>query len=186
MRCPRCQQENPPGRGFCIKCAYPLPEEPHQPQQEPQQAPVMEPIRFDTPINNPYAAPYAMPKRRIGLGVASLILGILGLFDFYYTLIFATAGPQLVQQYLDAGILPEAASIFPDATYLAATCAVFYGFFGLVLGALGTIFGGIALSRFQKNPQLYRGKGTYIAGLILSIVVLIGSAVGFFMGITMI
>lgn len=180
MRCPRCQEENPAGRGFCIKCAYPLPEEP---RQEPQ-APVVEPIRFDM-SNNPYMTSNMRPKRQIGLGVASLVFGILGLFDLYFTLIFATSGPQLLQQYLDAGLLTGDILAMGDVTYLAATCALFYGFIGMVFGTLGTIFGGVAISRFQKNPQLYRGKGTYIAGLILSVVVLLGCAVGFFAGVTM-
>lgn len=179
MRCPRCQEENPPGRGFCIKCAYPLPEEPRQ--QQNMQQPV-EPIRFDMQPNA-YYAPNAVPKRTNGMGVAALVFGILGLFALYLTTIFSSVGPQLLQQYLEAGLI-DAVEGMGDGTTLAAICAVFYGFFGMLFGTLGTVFGGVGVSRVQKQPQAYRGKGVAIAGLIISVVVLVGCAIGFFAGIT--
>lgn len=178
MRCPRCQEENPPGRGFCVKCAYPLPEEP---RQQPQQPPV-EPIRFDMQPN-PYYAPNAVPKRSNAMGVVALVLGILGLFVLYVTLIFSTVGPQIVQQYLDAGLI-ETSLEFADGATLSAICSMVYGFFGILFGTIGTIFGGVGVSRVLKQPQVYRGKGVAVTGLVISVIVLVGCAIGFFTGIT--
>lgn len=94
MRCPRCNEENPEGRGFCIKCAYPLPETPQQNQQPP-----VEPIRFEQPTPNYYPQnvqgnPYPNPapvvrKRPVGLGIASLILGISALTAALWAILWA-------------------------------------------------------------------------------------------------
>jgi len=42
--------------------------------------------------------------------------------------------------------------------------------FGVVLGLLGIIFGGVAISKVKQNPQAYAGKGMAVAGLIIGIV----------------
>src|SRR5205814_3208644 len=41
--------------------------------------------------------------------------------------------------------------------------------YGLPFNLLGIIFSSIALSQIQKNPELEKGKGLAVAGLVLSI-----------------
>jgi Co/Zn/Cd efflux system component len=47
--------------------------------------------------------------------------------------------------------------------------------FGIVLGILAIIFGGVALSKIRKNPEV-SGRGMAIAGLVLGIVATVVTA----------
>lgn len=72
----------------------------------------------------------------------------------------------------------------PDNTYLTThwgatwgfVCAV-VGFFvaGVILGLLGIIFSGIALGQIAKNPEVYKGQGLAIAGLIIGMISFFGA-----------
>ncbi len=42
--------------------------------------------------------------------------------------------------------------------------------FGFILGALGIIFGGVALKQIKKNQEKYKGKGLAITGLVCGII----------------
>ncbi len=151
-----------------------------------------EPIRFDNapvypnpyPYPNPYGYPYEMPKKRIGLGVAALVLAILGLINLNFVMSFFTVGPEYVAQAIEMGMLDIPVGMTPDPAYLSAMCEAVYGFFGLIVSTLGTIFGGVALSKLRREPKRYRGKGMYITATVLAAVSLIGCAVGFFHAMT--
>lgn len=160
MRCPKCSQENPAGRGFCIYCASPLPEEPQQePQQEPETAVVI-------------PAPQApVRKKVVGLGIAALIFGILSL---QFVRSGLTMNVQDFGAYYQQAVSPQ---LLRACMYIAT------GILGLPLGILGTVFGGIALSRQQKKPECYSGKGIYIAAIATAVVGMLISAVLFLYGV---
>ncbi len=42
--------------------------------------------------------------------------------------------------------------------------------FSVIPGLAGIIFGAVALSQISSNPQMYKGKGLAIAGIICSII----------------
>lgn len=48
---------------------------------------------------------------------------------------------------------------------------------GILLGTLGIIFSSIALSRIKKQPEVRKGRGFAIAGLVLGIIGVIGALV---------
>lgn len=167
MICPKCGAENPAGRGFCVKCANPLPDErPHQN--------AVEPITFDSDLE-------PVRKRRVGLGIASLVMGILGAISSFFLSSFFSADLELVRQTVEKimqeqGIDLSAYNI--DTMNLIGMVMLVYAFFCLLFGLLGAIFGGVGYGKLQKNQKLYTGKGVCITGLILSLIALVLGAVG--------
>jgi hypothetical protein len=63
------------------------------------------------------------------------------------------------------------ASGFSIASFVLGITGIFI--FGLPAGILAVVFGGIALSRYKRNPD-EKLRGLAIAGLILGIVDIIG------------
>ncbi|MFO8013372.1 MAG: DUF4190 domain-containing protein [Phycisphaerae bacterium] len=57
------------------------------------------------------------------------------------------------------------------ASFVLSLCGFFCA--GMILGTLAVIFGGVALSKINGDPQL-GGKGLAIAGLVIGIVDLAG------------
>ena len=179
MRCPNCSQENPEGRGFCINCAYPLPEEPRRP--EPPE-PVYEPISFDPPDGRGVVPTAAQGRKRtIVIGIASLVLGLIALSFVRYAMAYAVADPSLIEYYSDAYGVERLA--LTSAMYVTG-CT--FAVFSLICGILGTVFGAKALGRLQKQPEMYSGKGVYFAGLIASVLATACAAVLFAVNLAMI
>jgi hypothetical protein len=172
MRCPRCNEENPEGRGFCIKCAYPLPETPQQNQQPP-----VEPIRFEQPTPNYYPQnvqgnPYPNPapvvrKRPVGLGIASLILGISALTAALWAILWAALPFNQYMSDYESYYSGSTAAQLPQGT-VTTIFVIVYAFFAILMGILGLIFGIKALGRCRKEPNRYMGKPMYLAGVITS------------------
>lgn len=82
MICNNCGRQNEDGVRFCIGCGADLTAAP-QPTYQAPQAPYQAP---QAPYQPPYQAPYGMPVAPVvpgkGLGVASMVLGILSLVFF--------------------------------------------------------------------------------------------------------
>lgn len=177
MNCPRCQQENPAGRGFCIRCAYPLPEE-----KEPE--PVYEPIRFDAPqsyMPQNTVQPVSSQRRRpVVIGIVGLAMSAAALFLALYGIMFG-AMEGLAGEVFDSVVSFSDVSV--DEDLLIAVYAITFGLIGLVLGILGTVFGGKAKSRLQAEPNRYMGRGMYVAAFIIGIVAIVVSAIAIVLGI---
>ena len=79
MFCPKCGTQNEDGSRFCYNCGTIFEEENQQPQAQPVQQP-MQPVQ---PMMQPDVKP-AVPGK--GLGIASMIVGIisLALFCFWF------------------------------------------------------------------------------------------------------
>lgn len=94
------------------------------------------------PYNYGYQQPGIDYRKTSGMGIASLVCSLIGLFFF--------------------GI-------------------------GFILGPLAIIFGGVGISQCNRQPNVYKGKGLAIAGLVIGIievifyvivVLIMGSALG--------
>lgn len=106
MFCTKCGNQNPDGTKFCIKCGNPM-EAQAQPQAEapvqqpvqPVQQPVQQPV-YQQPVQQPvYQQPmYQQPMYQKpavpgkGLGITSMVLGIVALVFFCYWYISIPCG----------------------------------------------------------------------------------------------
>lgn len=171
MLCPRCQQENPEGRGFCIRCAYPLPEEKRQ-----EQVPVYEPIIFDqhVPVRNESPLNTQPRRRPVVLGIVGLVMGVLAILMAFYGIVFLSAKDMVYELFMEyAGGAEE----YIEPELLAGIYGITFAIFGAVFGLLATIFGSKAKKRQAAEPGRYMGKGMYVAALILGIAALAVSAI---------
>lgn len=171
MICPRCQQENPVGRGFCIRCAYPLPEE-----RQTEQTPAYEPINFDQPVPVRNESPLnPQPRRRpVVLGIVGLVMGGIALLMALYGVVFLASKDNLSEML--GGFLGTSAGEI-DETVMAGIYGIVAGVYGIILGVLAVIFGRRAMRRLNAEPACYMGGGMYRAAFILGIVSLAVSAV---------
>jgi len=92
-----------------------------------------------------YQGPTASAKRRYGFAVSSLVCSLVGL-------LFCGAGADTPSRGFEGDVAANGVGI------------------GVILGLLGVIFGGVAISRANQNPQVYGGKGMAVAGLVIGIV----------------
>ncbi|MCQ2418224.1 MAG: DUF4190 domain-containing protein [Clostridia bacterium] len=181
MICPRCQEENPEGRGFCIRCAYPLPEE-----RQSEQVPAYEPINFDLPVNIQPDSPLRSTqsaRRPIALGIVGFVMGILGLLMTFYGVMFLTSKDTVYELFTEyAGAMAEEY----EAEWLAGIYGMMFGSAGVIFGLLAAIFGRKALRRLSAEPDRYAGRGMYLIALILGIVSLAACVVIFAAGVKMV
>lgn len=179
MICPRCQEENPEGRGFCIRCAYPLPEE-----RKEEQAPAYEPINFDLPIRTESPLRSTQSSHRpVALGIVGFVMGILGLLMVFYGVTFLTSKDTVYELFTEyAGEMAKEYT----AEWLAGVYGIMFGFLGAVFGLLAAIFGKVALGRQSAEPERYMGRKLYLIALILGIASLAVCAVIFAAGVKLV
>lgn len=174
MLCPRCQQENPEGRGFCVRCAYPLPE-------ERRQTPQYEPIVFDAPQSNAYqpavqtatGVPQPRRHRPVVIGIVGLVMSCLSLFMAAYGF-FMGSVPELIAFMTEEMRYSNVQTDINDPVF-AAVLAITFAVFSLVLGILGTIFGKLAVRRYDAAPNQHMGRKMYLAAFIVGIVGIVAS-----------
>lgn len=146
MRCPQCGTENPEGRGFCIHCAYPLPESPRP------QPPVM-PWQEPTP---------PVPQKKV------LVRGIIG---FILAISGTSSALNALSLCLNLDALRQFIGAYFSASYpfnLSRLTVLFAAIGALIVGGVGMGLSCSALSKASAHPQSYSAGGLYRAGVIVS------------------
>ena len=137
------------------------------------------------PVNGPYmAARPAVEKKNARGSVASLILGIFGLFanftTFVFTMTFWSIPLMLEQGTFDLSVmnrrvtgadLIRAAELVYNVCGFFAICA---GVVATILGVLAIVFGVKARRSVRREPNTYKGGGTATAGRVTGILALVG------------
>ena len=137
------------------------------------------------PVNGPYmAARPAVEKKNARGSVASLILGIFGLFanftTFVFTMTFWAIPLMLEQGTFDLSVmnrrvtgadLIRAAELVYNVCGFFAICA---GVVATILGVLAIVFGVKARRSVRLEPNTYKGGGTATAGRVTGILALVG------------
>ena len=120
MLCNKCGQEVSDGAKFCNNCGNPMSDDasqnsyqaPNQPQAQYQdQYQYQNQNQYQNPYVDPYVVPNANSKSKVTAGVLGILLGGLGIHNFYlgYT---GKAVAQLLITLLSCGVLGIVSSVW--------------------------------------------------------------------------
>jgi len=144
---------------------YQTPPPPYQPDsgynQTPpppyQQPPPYQPYQQYPPYNPQYIPVYIKPKiPGRGYGIASMVLGIIGIFYSFVTIIMAFTVEAAIRSTAGFGFNPAVSEL---ATFSVIVTAVVYSVFAI----LSCVFSLVAMKRGYKN-------GVSSSGLVMSLV----------------